>query len=240
MTSRMTGPAQAADVDRPRRRLRVVDDLRAADPGREFVRPVHADPPAAAGLGDADDLVGEVAGRDLDDDLLALLLAEQGAPDRALVRDPALGGLGLGRADDRERFLAVRALDRDGRADLDVVGRVVLVDDRGVLDQRLERLDPALDERLLVLGVLVLGVLGQVAVFLGVVDPVGDLGPLDRRPSRRARRGASRDRPWRGRWACCSRSVGPPRCRWSDVGRPGSAVFDKGKNSRRLAAEPRA
>jgi hypothetical protein len=38
---------------------------------------------------------------------------------------------------------------------------VVLVDDRGVLDQRLERLDPALDERLLVLGVLVLGVLGE-------------------------------------------------------------------------------
>ena len=116
----------------------------------------------------------------LHDDLLALLLAEQGAADRALVRDPALGGLGLGRADDRERLLAVLALDRDGRADLDVVGRVVLVDDRGVLDQRLERLDPALDERLLVLGVLVLGVLGEVAVFLGVVDPRGDLGPLDR------------------------------------------------------------
>ncbi len=38
-------PAQAADVDRPGRRLRVVDDLRAADPGRELVRPVHADLP---------------------------------------------------------------------------------------------------------------------------------------------------------------------------------------------------
>ena len=71
------------------------------------------------------------------------------------------------------------ALDGDRRADLDVVGGVVLVDDRGVLDQRLERLDPALDERLLVLGVLVLGVLGEVAVLLGVVDPVGDLGSLD-------------------------------------------------------------
>ena len=121
--------AQAADVDRPRRRLGVVDDLRAADPGREFVRPVHARLLRGL-LGDADDLVGEVAGGDLDDDLLALLLAEQGAPDRALVRDPALGGLGLGGADDRERLLAVGALDADGRADLDVVGRVVLVDDR--------------------------------------------------------------------------------------------------------------
>ena len=36
------------------------------------------------------------------------------------------------------------------------------------------------DEGLLVLGVLVLGVLGQIAVFLGVVDPVGDLGSLHR------------------------------------------------------------
>ena len=44
-------PAQAPDVDRPRWRLRVVDDLRAADPGREFVRPVHADLPGT--LGDA-------------------------------------------------------------------------------------------------------------------------------------------------------------------------------------------
>ena len=59
-----------------------------------------------------------------------------------------------------------------------MIGRVVLVDDRGVLDQRLEGLDPALDERLLVLGVLVLGVLREVAVLLGVVDPRGDLGPL--------------------------------------------------------------
>jgi hypothetical protein len=57
---------------------------------------------------------------------------------------------------------------------------VVLVDDRGVLDQRLERLDPALDERLLVLGVLVLGVLGVVAVLLGVVDPLGDLRTAQR------------------------------------------------------------
>ena len=56
-----------------------------------------------------------------------------------------------------------------------MVGRVVLVDDRGVLDERLERLDATLDEGLLVLGVLVLGVLGEVAVLLGVVDAVGDL-----------------------------------------------------------------
>src|SRR5688572_5013674 len=129
---------------------------------------------------DAGDLVREVARGHLHDDLLALLLAQERATDGALIGDPAFAGLRLGRADDRERLLAVAALDADLRADLDVVGRMVLVDDRGVLDQRLERLDPALDERLLVLGVLVLGVLGQVAVLLGIVDPIGDLGSLDR------------------------------------------------------------
>jgi hypothetical protein len=56
-----------------------------------------------------------------------------------------------------------------------VVRAVVAVDDRRVLDQGLEALDLALDEGLLVLGVLVLGVLGQVAVLLGIVDPLCDL-----------------------------------------------------------------
>ena len=102
-------PAQAPDVDRPGRRLRVVDDLRAADRAASSSAQSMTTP---GDLGDADDLVGEVAGRHLHDDLLALLLAEQGAPDRALVGDPALGRLGLGRPDDREGLLAVRALDR--------------------------------------------------------------------------------------------------------------------------------
>src|SRR5438552_2133989 len=62
-------------------------------------------------LPDRDDLVGEVAGGHADENLLALLLAEQGQSDRALVRDPALGRLRLGGADDREGLLAVRALD---------------------------------------------------------------------------------------------------------------------------------
>src|SRR5690349_3935168 len=49
-------------------------------------------------LGDADDLVGEVARGHLHDDLLALLLAEEGPADRALVADPTLGRPRLGRA----------------------------------------------------------------------------------------------------------------------------------------------
>src|SRR5882762_5714615 len=65
----------------------------------------------ARALADAEDRVGEVAGRNLDDDLLALLLAEEGATDRALVADPTLGRPGLGRTDDREGLLAVVAHD---------------------------------------------------------------------------------------------------------------------------------
>jgi hypothetical protein len=52
---------------------------------------------------------------------------------------------------------------------------VVAVDDGGVLDQALEPLYLSLDESLLVLGVLVFGVLGEVTVFFGVVDTLGDL-----------------------------------------------------------------
>src|SRR2546423_3290645 len=189
MTSRMTGPRRLPTWTVPDgvfESLTTCGPLTdAASSSAQSMAPIvpgAALLPAARApcLSDRDDLVGEVAGRHANEDLLALLLAKQGPSDRALVRDPALGGLRLGRADDRERLLAVRALDRDGGPDLDMVGRVVLVDDRGVLDQRLERLDPALDEGLLVLGVLVLGVLREVPVLLGVVDALGDLRPLDR------------------------------------------------------------
>src|SRR4051812_6746197 len=131
-------------------------------------------------LADLDDRVREVPCRDLHDDLLALLAAEQRASHGRLVRDPALRGLGLGRADDEERLGSVLAVHLHRRPDLDVVGRGVLVDQRRVLDHRLEGLDPALDERLLVLGVLVLRVLGEVAVLLGVVNPLRDLGTAHR------------------------------------------------------------
>src|SRR5258706_9523736 len=174
MTSRRTGPRRLQTWTVPDG---VFESLMTCGP----VTLAASSSAQSTALADADDRVGEVAGGDLDDDLLALLLAEEGAADRALVADPTLGRFGLGRSDDREGLLAVVAHDGDRRADLDVIRGVVLVDDRGVLDQRLERLDPALDERLLVLGVLVLGVLREVAVLLGVVDPLGDLGSLDGR-----------------------------------------------------------
>src|SRR5215204_2488108 len=130
-------------------------------------------------LADLDDRVREVPGGNLDHDLVALLAAEQGAPDRRLVGDAALCGLRLRGPDDEERLGPVVALHLHGGADLDVVRGRVLVDEGRVLDHRLEGLDPALDERLLVLGVLVLGVLREVAVFLRVVDPLRDLGAAD-------------------------------------------------------------
>src|SRR5262245_16384597 len=176
MTSRMTGPRRLPTWTVPDG---VFESLTTCDPAtRAASSSAHS--MVERPLADGDDLVVDVAGRDLDGDVLTFLVTEERAPDRALVADPALRRLGLGRADDRERLRAVRAGDLHGRADLDVVVRVVLVDERGVLDQRLERLDAALDERLLVLGVLVLGVLGEVAVLLRVVDPLGDLRPADR------------------------------------------------------------
>src|SRR6476646_1545555 len=135
MTSRMTGPRRLPTWTVPDGVLESLTTCgpltRAASSSAQSMRPPRP-------LGDAHDLVGEVAGRDLDDDLLALLLAKQSAPDRALVRDPALGRLRLGGPDDREPLRPVRALDAHGGADLDVVGRVVLVDDDRVLDEGFE------------------------------------------------------------------------------------------------------
>ena len=49
-------------------------------------------------------------------------------------------------------------------------------------------------------------------MLLGVVDPLRRSPGGGRSPSRRARRGASRGRPWRCRWSCCSRGLVPQRC----------------------------
>src|ERR1035437_565612 len=103
------------------------------------------------------------------------LAPEQRAPDRRLVGDLAVLGTRLGGADDREGLRAVEALDGHRRAERGVVRARVLDDHRG-LEHALERLDPALDERLLVLRLFVLRVLGKVAVLLRVVDAGGNLG----------------------------------------------------------------
>ena len=68
--------------------------------------------------------------------------------------------------------LHVRA-DRD-----DVLGDVLLLDHARGQEPLLEQGDPVLDQRLLVLRVVVLGVLGDVAELAGDADALGDLPPL--------------------------------------------------------------
>src|SRR5207248_6722915 len=63
------------------------------------------------------------------------------------------------------------------RAHLDDAFDVLSFDDRGVADEFLEQKDAALDEALLILGVVVLGVLIDIAEFFGLPDPFGNLWP---------------------------------------------------------------
>src|SRR5438132_13231343 len=120
MTSRMTGPRRLPTWIVPDG---VFESLTTCGPEtRAASSSAHS--MACGPSADRDDLVVDVPRRHRDGDVLALLLAEEGAPDRALVADPALGGLGLGGAHDRERLGTVRARDLHRRADLDVGVRV--------------------------------------------------------------------------------------------------------------------
>ena len=70
------------------------------------------------------------------------------------------------------------SLTETTRADLDGVGRDVLgVDDLRRAQALLELRDPLLEHHLLVLGVVVLGVLRDVAELAGLLDALGDLAP---------------------------------------------------------------
>ena len=64
---------------------------------------------------------------------------------------------------------------------------LLLVDDVRAAQPLLELGDPLLEQRLLVLGVVVLGVLGDVAELARLLDPLGDLAPLDRSRGARSR-----------------------------------------------------
>src|SRR3712207_8802542 len=71
--------------------------------------------------------------------------------DRRLVADATLARSGLGGTHDGERLLAVGALDDHLRADADAIA-VALLDHRRVPELLLQGRDPALEERLLLLG----------------------------------------------------------------------------------------
>ena len=191
--------AQGADVDGAGRRLAVVDDLGAAD-ARRPARPPNPSCCLASAVG----LVAgtDRPGRGLATPPRALALADLGD---VYVKSPAgtwttilsplrwprsarptgdsleiRPSVGLASVEPTIVKVSPRPRRRPPRSSRSGRGPSRGArDERRVLDERLERLDPALDERLLVLGVLVLRVLGEVAVLLGVVDPRRDLGPAD-------------------------------------------------------------
>ena len=114
---------------------------------------------------DFQDLELERSARGGDLHRLALLVADDGLADRRLVRELILRRVRLGRADDLvlDRLLSGDVAQPDLRADRDdVLRHVLLADHLGVAELLLELRDPMLEQRLLVLGVVVLGVLGDV------------------------------------------------------------------------------
>src|SRR3954447_16216954 len=110
-----------------------------------------------------------------DGDLFAALVTHQRLADRGLVGDLLLARIGLGGADDRELDgLALVVLEVDDRPHADGVGRHALgIDDLGQAQAVLQLHDALLEHRLLVLGVVVLGVLGDVAELPRFLDAVG-------------------------------------------------------------------
>src|SRR5919108_226861 len=130
---------------------------------------------------DAEDLELEGATRRRHLHGLALLPAYDRLADGRLVRQPQLGRIGLGRADDLvlERLPGVDVAQAHQRADRDDVGLdLALLEHPCVPEPLLELRDPLLEQRLLVLRVVVFGVLVDVAEFARLTDSVGNLTPL--------------------------------------------------------------
>src|SRR5919198_195388 len=130
---------------------------------------------------DFQDLELERAAGCADLDGLALLLADDRLADRRLVRQLVLRGVGLGRADDvvLDRLLGRNVAELHLRADRDdILGDVLLGDDARIAQAFLERGDAVLEQHLLVLRVVVLGVLRNVAELAGDPDALRHLAAL--------------------------------------------------------------
>src|SRR2546430_7575418 len=109
---------------------------------------------------------------------LTLLLPDDRLADPRLVGELVLRRVGLGRADDvvSDGLLGADVAQLHLRADRDdVLGDVLLRDDAGVAHPLLERCDAVLEQHLLVLGVVVFGVLRDVAELPRNADPLGNL-----------------------------------------------------------------
>src|SRR5256886_13955832 len=127
-------------------------------------------PPGALSSTYGEDLHRHRAGRTDQPDRLPRAVPHERLADRRLVRDTSLRGRGLGRADDDVLLLRPFGFHHHVAADLDLLMLGLLVDDLSVLDLLLERHDAALEERLIVLRLLELGVLRDVSEFHGPVD----------------------------------------------------------------------
>src|SRR5687767_13175621 len=125
------------------------------------------------------DGVGDGARRDLHFGGLPDLLAEERLAERRVVGDAALQRVRLGGADDGEGLLFAAARDLHAAADADGVGAAGL-DHDGAVHGVLELHDAALGPAGLVLGVMVIGVLLEVAHVLGFFDTRGHLTTFDR------------------------------------------------------------
>src|SRR5215211_4607770 len=121
------------------------------------------------------------AARRGDLDRLALLAPEDRLPDRRFVRELVPGGIGLGGADDvvLDRLPRVDVLELHARTDGDGVRGDLRGVEHACLPEPLEQhRDPALEQGLLVLRVVVFGVLADVAELARDADAVGDLAAL--------------------------------------------------------------
>src|SRR5436190_2086580 len=136
-----------------------VRPLAGSDPGSARPRPVPMVwGPSLRGF-DAHDLELDRAGWCGYLDHVALLVPEHRPAHGRLVREPAIAGVGLGRSDDLVlvRLTVVNVLDLYFGADRDnVLGDVAGVDHTRRAQLLLELRDPRLEQRLLVLGVVVL------------------------------------------------------------------------------------
>ena len=149
-------------------------------PGPESVSeetsPAKTTPP------DLHDLELQRTTRRRDFDGLALLVADDRLADRRLVRQLVLCRVRFRRADDvvLERLLRLDVAEFHVRAEGDDVlrDRILLLDHARGQEPLLELGDPVLEHRLLVLGVVVLRVLGDVAELPGDPDAVGHLAAL--------------------------------------------------------------
>src|SRR6056297_2147439 len=136
----------------------------------------------ASDIGHLDHLVGTLAARRADLDAVALLLADEGAGDRRFHVEQALLDIGLVLAHDLPGVpgLGVLVDQRHGGAELDRARQARGVDHLGEAEDALDLLEATLDEGLLLLGGMILGILAEIAMLARLGDGADDGGALDR------------------------------------------------------------